>query len=302
MPEQNLFRPPDHDHPHPAASARIQAVRRKKGRKRKIAGIWAVAVSLALIAGIYLAYGQDSHLQSSDMQSIPAAIVSTVSLAPQPVSPPPAVSVPQIAESVAEPEPARDAPVSNIPRNEWYLLLVNHANPLPEDFDVPVEPIDQDGRYFDARAIEPLLQMLDDCRAAGLQPKVVSGSRSREFQQGLFDARAAQLRADGLGDEEATQQTLAENMAPGENEHNLGLAVDIVAVDNQRMGEDFLTDPVYAWLLEHAPEYGFIQRYPPEKAGITGVAFEPWHFRYVGMEQARLIADSGLCLEEYLAE
>lgn len=81
---------------------------------------------------------------------------------------------------------------------------------------------------------------------------------------------------------------------PGSSEHSTGLAIDFNGVS-----EEFDTTPEYRWLMKHAADYGFILRYAEEKESITGIRFEPWHFRYVGSEHAREINRLGLCLEEY---
>ena len=88
---------------------------------------------------------------------------------------------------------------------------------------------------------------------------------------------------------------------PGTSEHQTGLAVDIVDTSYQILDEGQENTPVQQWLMAHCAEYGFILRYPTDKSEITGVGYEPWHYRYVGVEAAREIMANGLCLEEYLA-
>lgn len=93
----------------------------------------------------------------------------------------------------------------------------------------------------------------------------------------------------------------ARNVAyPGTSEHHLGLAVDIVSLQYQQLDEAQARTPEIIWLTEHCSEYGFILRYPKDKTQITGIVYEPWHFRYVGVETAKVIMEQGLCLEEYL--
>ena len=86
---------------------------------------------------------------------------------------------------------------------------------------------------------------------------------------------------------------------PGTSEHQAGLAVDIVDTNYQSLDEQQEETPVQLWLMEHCAEYGFILRYPSGKSDLTGVGYEPWHYRYVGEEAAREIMDQGVCLEEY---
>ena len=87
---------------------------------------------------------------------------------------------------------------------------------------------------------------------------------------------------------------------PGTSEHQLGLAVDIVDISNQHLDASQENTAVQKWLMEHSWEYGFILRYPNEKSEITGIIYEPWHYRYVGREDAEQIHTLGVCLEEYL--
>ena len=88
---------------------------------------------------------------------------------------------------------------------------------------------------------------------------------------------------------------------PGTSEHQLGLALDIVDLNNQNLDTSQEDTPVQKWLIEHSWEYGFILRYPNDKSEITGIIYEPWHYRYVGRDAAREIHERGVCLEEYLS-
>jgi len=89
---------------------------------------------------------------------------------------------------------------------------------------------------------------------------------------------------------------------PGTSEHQLGLAVDIVDLDHQLLDETQEDTPVQRWLLAHSWEYGFILRYPSEKSELTGIIYEPWHYRYVGKEHAKVMFQQGVCLEEYVGK
>ena len=84
---------------------------------------------------------------------------------------------------------------------------------------------------------------------------------------------------------------------PGTSEHSLGLAVDLNSLE-----ESFEQTAQFKWLIEHCAEYGFILRYPKDKEDITGISYEPWHYRYVGEDHAAKIMEQGLCLEEYVQQ
>lgn len=183
--------------------------------------------------------------------------------------------------------------------DEWLLRLVNHTHPLPEGFSVETEAL-PNGKEFDARAIGQLKQMLADGNATGLQLMVCSAYRSVARQDELFEEMKRDYMAQGMSEQEAYDKTATIRTPHGCSEHSSGLAADIVAVDYQMLDDGFAETPEAQWLLAHAAEYGFILRYPKEKEEITGIIWEPWHFRYVGVENAKKIEASGLCLEEYL--
>ena len=172
----------------------------------------------------------------------------------------------------------------------WYLILVNSAHPLPEDWKEPALAEMPGGETVDARIYEPLSRMLADAADEGLAPFVASGFRTRAEQQGFMDDKINEYRSQGYGESDA--RALAEEWValPGTSEHELGLAVDINGASYD----------LYIWLQQNSWRYGFIQRYPEDKTDITGISHEPWHYRYVGEEAAGEIYESGLCLEEYL--
>ncbi|NMB13618.1 MAG: M15 family metallopeptidase, partial [Firmicutes bacterium] len=156
------------------------------------------------------------------------------------------------------------------------------------------------GLQFDRRAIEQLNSMLSDARAQGLSPVVCSAYRSLEYQQKLFDNQVNKQMSKGLSREQADIEARKVVAYPGTSEHNLGLAVDIVSLSYQHLDEAQANTAEVKWLIEHCSEYGFILRYPKDKIDITGVFYEPWHFRYVGIDAAKAITENGQCLEEYL--
>ena len=208
------------------------------------------------------------------------------SVIPSPVPSTPAPS------DVPSPVPLEEAP--------WYLMLANLDHPLPADWEIETVTI-SNGLEVDQRIISALDDMLDDCRAAGLSPLVCSAYRTVQRQTELFEEKIDVLMADGLSYDEAYAAAATVVAIPGTSEHNLGLAVDICALDYQILDDAQADTPEQQWLMEHCAEYGFILRYPKGKEDMTGIIWEPWHYRYVGVEAAQDISQSGLCLEEYLA-
>lgn len=183
---------------------------------------------------------------------------------------------------------------------DGLLLLVNPWTPLPEDF-VPGELVPvQNDQAVDARAYPDLQNMLGDMSQAGLSPLICSSYRSQERQQELYDNKVQRVMDEGASLEAAQAEAARWVARPGTSEHQTGLAVDIVSLSNQMLDETQESTPEFQWLAENAWKYGFILRYPNDKSEKTGIAYEPWHFRFVGKEAAEEMHDLGLCLEEYL--
>lgn len=192
--------------------------------------------------------------------------------------------------------------------NKWAMFLVNKNNPLPMDYDSRIETtmiFESWREYFlDSRAAEYFEDMLNAAKADGIDLLVVSAYRTIEYQQQNFD-NSVQDRIDnrGMTYDEAYADTLAEVALPGESEHNAGLALDIMSEEYTSMDDDGFEDTeAFRWLDENAHKYGFILRYPKGKQEITGIIYEPWHYRFVGLYYANEIKHSGLCLEEYYEE
>lgn len=175
----------------------------------------------------------------------------------------------------------------------WKLILVNADHPLPENYEVHLKEL-RYGHRVDERIYPELQQMFDDARAAGIYPLINESFRTRERQQEIMDKYIAGYEAQGMSHEEATQKAREIVALPGTSEHELGLALDIIAE------YDADSTATWEWLRGNCWKYGFILRYPADKEDITGISYEPWHFRYVGSPAAKEITDSGLCLEEYV--
>lgn len=178
---------------------------------------------------------------------------------------------------------------------DWKLILVNIDNALPENYKIELEEVDQ-YRKFDARAIQELKQMVEAERKSGASGLwVQSAYRSIDSQTKVFNEQVKEYINQGKTKEEAEKLTLKIINKPGTSEHNLGLAVDF-----NYANYDFEETTAFKWLKENAEKYGFILRYPKDKVEITKVDYEPWHWRYVGVENAKKINQLGLCLEEYI--
>ena len=180
------------------------------------------------------------------------------------------------------------------------ILLVNPWNFLPEDYDPEI--VDVEGWWWKSNAIcYPALQeMLQACRDAGLTPYIASAYRTHADQIYLHNNKIQRLINEGYSEAEARELAGTVVAVPGTSEHELGLAFDLVDDSYRDLDEAQENTAVQKWLMENSWKYGFILRYPNDKSEITGIIYEPWHYRYVGKHEAQKIYESGLCLEEYL--
>ena len=190
-----------------------------------------------------------------------------------------------------------------IPPNgeEWKLLLVNKQNPIPDDYDAKLVNINGSARIREEIAL-PLAEMFDAAAKDGVTLTVCSAYRSHEHQRELFDRKIKGYTGQGLSYLDAFRIGSYSVIIPGTSEHELGMALDIVTPGYTQLNEGFASTKAGKWLADNAYKYGFILRYPEGKEYITGIIFEPWHYRYVGNEAAEDIYRSGLTLEEYLKE
>ncbi len=189
---------------------------------------------------------------------------------------------------------------------DWRLILVNPKHMLPEDFYVDTAEIgfaDDDEMLIDERIADLLDEMLYDCQEAGCSPVVRAGYRSQATQEYLYEEKIQEwIDDEGYSREEAEEVASTIVAYPGTSEHQLGLSADIADRDFPYLNASQADSPTQQWLMEHCQEYGFILRFPDGKSDLTGIIFEPWHYRYVGKEAAAEIMERGICLEEYLAE
>ena len=182
-------------------------------------------------------------------------------------------------------------------KDDWSLILVNKTHPIPDDYEVKLTVIKGNMRC-DERAVDPLRSMLNAANSKGISLYVCSPYRDNDRQVMLFNRRIDQYMANGKSYLEAFKTASKDVIIPGCSEHQLGLAFDIVCSYHSTLDWEFGDTEAGKWLQEHCAEYGFILRYPKGKESITGIVYEPWHFRYVGVEAAKYIMDKGITLEE----
>lgn len=204
---------------------------------------------------------------------------------------------------------SNSTPETNKPRgNSRYLILINKDHLLPTDYKVPQVSLGRNNKYVSENKsvsdiiYKPLMRMLEDGEASGLSFRIVSGYRSISYQDNLIRRQMNELMStQALSEEEAYTEATRVIMPSRSSEHCSGLAVDIAAASYPDLEEDQEQTAENKWLLKNCWKYGFILRYPKDKEDITGIIYEPWHFRYVeNVEVARYIMEHNLTLEEYL--
>lgn len=179
--------------------------------------------------------------------------------------------------------------------DDWRLVLANFENPLPSDFSPELAYIDKT-RQVDARIKDELTQMLADMKKAKIKDIwVQSAYRSVEYQEKIYNEKIEEYISLGETRERAEILTSKVINKPGTSDHNLGLAVDLNNVDY-----NFEETKAYEWLIQNAENYGFVLRYREDKKDITKIDYEPWHWRYVGVEHAKKMNELNMCLEEYV--
>lgn len=272
-----------------AAYRRKLEMRRKRRRQKQIRFYGCCTLLLlaavALGVGIYFLvqyFGGRAAVQQPSSQSLPQSSSVAVSVSSVPVS-----SAPVVRERT------------------WELLLANVDNPLPASYDAEVTfatPFTNSAQQIDRRASQALTQMFNDAAAAGVPLYFRSGYRSYATQEYLFNSMQQGYMAQGMSETDAYAATRKLRNPAGTSEHQTGLAADITPASNPQANlvSGLEDTPEIQWLHQHCQEYGFILRYPKDKTDITGTSYEPWHFRYVGVEAATEIMAEGLCLEEYL--
>lgn len=179
------------------------------------------------------------------------------------------------------------------------LTLVNFENTIPKDWKVDLVQLNN-GQSVDRRIYDDLIAMLQAAKSEGLNPLICSSYRTNEKQEQLYQNKVSEYLSQGYSKVEASDKAAFWVARPGTSEHQLGLAVDIVSIKNQRLDRSQENTVEQQWLIQNSWKYGFVLRYPTNKNSITGVGYEPWHYRYVGKEHAKKINELGVCLEEYV--
>lgn len=190
---------------------------------------------------------------------------------------------------------------SRLSKDDWQLVLVNKQHPVPDDYTFTLGKI-KGSMKCDVRIIDDLMDMMQAAKADGINLVICSPYRDYNRQTVLFNRKIDYYMNEGHSYMEAYKFASMTVTVPGASEHQIGLALDIVSTTYAWLETDFGKTPAGLWLKDHCDEYGFILRYPQGKEYITGIQYEPWHFRYVGKEAAQIIMERDITLEEFIEE
>ena len=185
------------------------------------------------------------------------------------------------------------------------MVLVNHTNKMPDNYTFDTKECGSQtavNKTLQTPACDAFLEMQKAAAADGVTVWMQSGYRSVKYQTGLYERKTKYYTDRGYDTATAKEMAAAVVNPPGYSEHNCGLAADLNSPEHTGLDEDFENTTAFRWLCEHAVEYGFILRYPKGAEDKTEITYEPWHWRYVGRENAAKISASGLCFEDYIAQ
>lgn len=208
-----------------------------------------------------------------------------------------------VPETSSLPETSSSETEEPSPKDYGTLILVNPWNYIPEDYTLELETVQ--GKYkMDIKAAESARNLVAAAKEAGFNMQLCSAYRTVEKSAELYQRKVNQYIGYGYSEADAKVEAAKWVAPPGTSEHHTGLAMDLVSSDYWNYYSDLEHDyekfDSFKWMYEHCAEFGFILRYPKDKQDITGITYEPWHYRYVGIEAAEYIMENGLCLEEYL--
>ncbi len=217
---------------------------------------------------------------------------------------PQAASVPARSAASQAEDSAAQAQQAQAMLDDPRMVLVNHTNKMPDGYTFTTKECGSAtaiNKTLQTEAADAFLAMQAAAAKDGVTVWMQSGYRSVDYQKNLYDKKTQYFLEKGLSRDEALQQAATIVNPPGYSEHNCGLAADLNSPEHTGLDEGFENTEAFRWLCAHAEEYGFILRYPKDAEAVTEITYEPWHWRYVGPENAALINQSGLCFEDAVA-
>lgn len=284
---------PSAPHPHRRRLTRAEVRRRRRSRAiRRVAGL---TVMLCVAAGGV------SFLLTRRAVVPSASAASAISMPAQSI----ADSTVSSAENTAAPANALGltADEARAMLADPLMVLVNHTSKMPDDYTFDTKECGSAtavNKTLQTVACDAFLSMQKAAAADGVTVWMQSGYRSVKYQTNLYERKTKYYLDKGYDNATAKEKAAAVVNPPGYSEHNCGLAADLNSPEHTGLDEGFEKTAAFRWLCEHAGDYGFILRYPKDAEDKTEIIYEPWHWRYVGVENAAKINASGLCFEEYI--
>lgn len=284
---------PSAPHPHRRRLTRAEVRRRRRSRAiRRVAGL---TVMLCVAAGGI------SFLLTRRAAIPSASAASAISMPAQSIADPTVSS----AENTAAPANALGltADEARAMLADPLMVLVNHTSKMPDDYTFDTKECGSAtavNKTLQTVACDAFLSMQKAAAADGVTVWMQSGYRSVKYQTSLYERKTKYYLDKGYDNATAKEKAAAVVNPPGYSEHNCGLAADLNSPEHTGLDEGFEKTAAFRWLCEHAGDYGFILRYPKDAEDKTEIIYEPWHWRYVGVENAAKINASGLCFEEYI--
>ena len=284
---------PSAPHPHRRRLTRAEVRRRRRSRViRRVAGL---TVMLCVAAGGV------SFLLTRRAVVPSASAASAISMPAQSIADPTVSS----AENTAAPANTLGltADEARAMLADPLMVLVNHTSKMPDDYTFDTKECGSAtavNKTLQTVACDAFLEMQKAAAADGVTVWMQSGYRSVKYQTSLYERKTKYYLDKGYDNATAREKAAAVVNPPGYSEHNCGLAADLNSPEHTGLDEGFEKTAAFRWLCEHAGDYGFILRYPKDAEDKTEIIYEPWHWRYVGVENAAKINASGLCFEEYI--
>jgi D-alanyl-D-alanine carboxypeptidase len=284
---------PSAPHPHRRRLTRAEVRRRRRNRAiRRVAGLTVM---------LCVAVGGVSFLLTRRAVVPSASAASAISMPAQSI----ADSTVSSAENTAAPANALGltADEARAMLADPLMVLVNHTSKMPDDYTFDTKECGSAtaiNKTLQTVACDAFLEMQKAAAADGVTVWMQSGYRSVKYQTSLYERKTKYYLDKGYDNATAKEKAAAVVNPPGYSEHNCGLAADLNSPEHTGLDEGFEKTAAFRWLCEHAGDYGFILRYPKDAEDKTEIIYEPWHWRYVGVENAAKINASGLCFEEYI--
>ena len=284
---------PSAPHPHRRRLTRAEVRRRRRNRAiRRVAGLTVM---------LCVAVGGVSFLLTRHAAVPSASAASAISMPAQSI----ADSTVSSAENTAAPANALGltADEARAMLADPLMVLVNHTSKMPDDYTFDTKECGSAtavNKTLQTVACDAFLEMQKAAAADGVTVWMQSGYRSVKYQTSLYERKTKYYLDKGYDNATAREKAAAVVNPPGYSEHNCGLAADLNSPEHTGLDEGFEKTAAFRWLCEHAGDYGFILRYPKDAEDKTEIIYEPWHWRYVGVENAAKINASGLCFEDYI--